>query len=226
MQYQNTVFNHIYLSETGRRYRSLKKIVQPTVEPVTLAELKLQCRVDHDAEDSLLAGLIQGAREYAELRLDRCLIDTRLEMKLDTFPASLELPLPLPPFSQTADKQQIEVRFLNVQLQELTVTEAQPVIVSMPGTFLANRAATPAVLTPNVNGYWPVTGPLRSAVTIRWWAGYGASGADVPRGIRHAVLALAAHWYLNREAVSTSGLAKVPMLVDELLAAHTWGSYA
>lgn len=226
MQYANTVFNNFYVAETGRRYRSLKKIVKPVVEPVTLSELKLQCRVEHDAEDSLLLSLIQAAREYAELQTDRCLIDTRLEMKLDTFPADLELPLPLPPFSPTADRQAIEITYLNTTLQQLTVTEAAPVIVSMPGTFIANRAATPAVLTPNVNGYWPVTGPLRSAVTIRWWAGYGASGQDVPRGIRHAILALAAHWYLNREAVATGSMAKVPMMVDELLAIHAWGSYA
>lgn len=228
MQYGNLVFSHFYLGETGRRYRSLRKIVQPAVEPVSLAQAKKHLRVEHEDEDDYILGLLTAARQYCELRTDRCFIDTRLEMKLDTFPADLELPLPLPPFSPTAGRQDIEVKFLNVQLQELTVTEAEPVIVSSPGTFLVNRAATPVVLTPNVNGYWPVTGPIRSAVTIRWWAGYGDSGDKVPKGITHAILMLLGHWYLNREAVAVNigNAPKVPMGVDELLSTFAWGSYA
>jgi uncharacterized phiE125 gp8 family phage protein len=113
-------------------------------------------------------------------------------------------------------------------LQELAVTEAVPVITSQPGTFLAHRASTPAVLTPNVNGYWPVTGPIRAAVTIRWWAGYGDSGLAVPKPIRHAILMLAAHWYGQREAVAVNigNAPTVPYGVDELLSMFSWGSYA
>lgn len=226
MQYGNLVFNHFYLGETGRRYRSLKKIVLPAVEPVSLAEVKKHVRVEHEDEDDYLLGLVMAARQYCELRVDRCFIDTRLEMTLDTFPADIELPLPLPPFSPTVGRQEIEIKFKNVTLQELTVTEVEPTIVSAPGTFLAHRSATPAMLTPNVNGYWPVTGPIRSAVTIRWWAGYGDSGAKVPRGIRHAILMLAGHWYLNREAVAPGSMGTVPLGVDELLSTFSWGSYA
>lgn len=226
MQYGNLVFNNYYVSETGRRYRSLQKIVPPAVEPVTLAEAKRHLRVEFEDDDDYIVGLITAARQYCELRLDRCLIDTRLEMKLDTFPSGWELPLPLPPFSPTVGRQEIEITFLNVQLQPLSVVEAEPTIVSTPGTFIANRASTPAMLTPNVNGYWPVTGPLRSAVTIRWWAGYGDGADKVPRGIRHACLMLLGHWYMNREAVAPGSFGTVPLGVNELLSAFSWGSYA
>lgn len=228
MQYGNLVFSHFYLGETGRRYRSLAKIVQPAVEPVSLSLLKKHLRVEHEDEDDYLMSLVGAARQYCELRTDRCFIDTRLEMTLDTFPAALELPLPLPPFSPTAGRQDIEVSFRNVQLQSLPVVEAEPVIVSSPGTFIVNRSATPAVLTPNVNGYWPVTGPIRSAVTIRWWAGYGDSGDKVPKGLRHAILMLAAHWYVQREtvAVNIGSAPSMPYGVDELLSTFCWGSYA
>lgn len=228
MQYGNLVFNHFYLAETGRRYRSLAKIVQPSVEPVTLAQAKMHLRVEQEDEDEHIQGLIQAARTYCELRLDRCLIDTRLEMKLDTFPAGIELALPLPPFSPTPSRQAIEITFKNVQLQEISIVEAEPVLAPAPGTFIVNRAATPVMLTPNVNGYWPVTGPIRSAVTIRWWAGYGDTGLAVPKGIRHAMLMLVAHWYGNREAVSVTGssVPTVPIGVDELLSTFSWGSYA
>lgn len=226
MTTQNFTFANIYLGGSTRRYRSLRKIVEPAVEPVTLAEVKMQCRVDHNDEDPLLLGHIQAAREYAEQRTDRCLIDTRLEMQLDRFPSEVEVRLPRPPFSPTAGRQTIEVQYLDTSLATQSVYEATPSLASTGAQFLANRAATPAILTPNMNGYWPAVGPLRSAVTVRWWAGYGATGDAVPRGIRNAILALAAHWYLNREAVASGSMSKVPMMVDELLAIHSWGSYA
>jgi uncharacterized phiE125 gp8 family phage protein len=228
VQYNNLVFTNFYLGETGRRYRSLQKIVQPIIEPVSLAELKAHVRVETEDEDAYLLGLIMAARQYCEQRIERCFVDTRLEMKLDTFPVGIELPLPMPPFSPTPGRQAIEVNYLNVTLQELAVTEAVPVITSQPGTFLAHRASTPAVLTPNVNGYWPVTGPIRAAVTIRWWAGYGDSGLAVPKPIRHAILMLAAHWYGQREAVAVNigNAPTVPYGVDELLSMFSWGSYA
>lgn len=226
MTTQNFTFANIYLGGSQRRYRSLRKIVMPVVEPVSLAELKRQCRVEHDEEDDLLVGHIQAAREYAEQRTDRCLIDTRLEMQLDRWPSEVEVRLPRPPFSPTASRQTIEVQYLDTSLTTQSVYEAAPNLNSTGAQFLANRAATPAILTPNMNGYWPAVGPLRSAVTIRWWAGYGESGDKVPRGIRNAILALAAHWYLNREAVTSGGMSKVPLMVDELLAIHSWGSYA
>lgn len=226
MTTHNFTFANIYLGGSTRRYRSLRRIVQPTVEPVSLAELKMHCRVDHNDEDDLLVGHIQAAREYAEQKTDRCLIDARLEMQLDRFPSEVEIRLPRPPFSPTAGRQTIEIQYLDTSLTLQSIYEAAPNLQSTGAQFLANRSASPAIITPNMNGYWPAVGPLRSAITIRWWAGYGDSPQAIPRGIRNAILALAAHWYLNREAVSGGSFNRVPMLVDELLAIHSWGSYA
>ena len=46
------------------RYRSLKTLTQPTVEPVSLAEAKSHCRVDTDADVALISAYIKAAREW------------------------------------------------------------------------------------------------------------------------------------------------------------------
>lgn len=228
MAYNNLVFTNLYIGDTGRRYRSLTRVTQPVVEPVTLRQLKQHLRIEHDEDDEYLIALIAAGRHYAEARCDRCFIDTQLEMQTDTFPAAIELPLPMPPFSPTPGRQAIEVSYLNSAMVRLTMAETEPAVSSNPGTFLAQRIGTPAILTPAVNGYWPVTGPVRSAVTIRWWAGYGPDATTVPRGVVHAILMLAAHWYGNREAVNVGQgytATQVPIGANELLSIHGWGAY-
>ena len=219
-------FVQAFLNSPVRRFRSLAVIQGPTVEPVTLAEAKVHVRVDHDAEDDLILGLIAAARQYAERRIDRHLIDTRLEMKLDNFPAEAEIRLPRPPFSPTAGRQAVEMEWIDTQLQVHPMTEVAPNLTPSGDRFLIDRRATPAIITPNIYGYWPVVGPIRSAVTIRWWAGYGDSPAAVPRGIRAAILMLVGHWFLNREAASPTTLSEPPMGVSELLSMHRWGAYS
>ena len=219
-------FVSAYLNSPVRRFRSLAVLQEPTVEPVTLVEAKSHVRVDHEAEDDLLMGLIAAARQYAERRIDRHLIDTRLEMKLDQFPAEQEIRLPRPPFSPTAGRQAVELEWVDATLQPHAMTEAVPNLTPSGDRFLVDRKAVPTIITPNIYGYWPVVGPIRSAVTIRWWAGYGDSPAAVPRGIRSAILMLVGHWYLNREAASPTTLSEPPMGVNELLSMHRWGAYA
>lgn len=59
-----------------RRFH-LERVAQPDIEPVTLDELKLNLRTfsSNTDEDSMLSGLITEARQWAEHRTGRALID-------------------------------------------------------------------------------------------------------------------------------------------------------
>ena len=91
----------------GKRYRSLKVATQPVVEPVSVADAKAHLRIDHNSDDSYVAALVSAAREYCEVYMDETLVDTQYVMRLDAFPAVIELPRP--PMSQTAGRTAVSI---------------------------------------------------------------------------------------------------------------------
>lgn len=42
---------------------------------VTLEQVKFQCRIDHDDEDTLLIGYMAAARDHVQMHLDRTIYD-------------------------------------------------------------------------------------------------------------------------------------------------------
>jgi uncharacterized phiE125 gp8 family phage protein len=92
---------------------SLKPITAPAEEPVTLVEAKAQCKVDHSADDALLAIFIQSAREAAEHITGRAFITQTWELVLDAFPAA-EIQLSKPKIQSITS-----VKYLDFQLQRL-----------------------------------------------------------------------------------------------------------
>ncbi len=75
-------------------YRSLRTVTPPVVEPVTLAEAKAHCRIDTDTDDAYVTALVTAAREWVESYLDEALLHQQLVMRMDGFPAEIELPRP------------------------------------------------------------------------------------------------------------------------------------
>ena len=198
------------------QYRSLTRQTAPTVEPVTLAEAKAHLRVDTATDDSYIATLITAAREWVEEYLDRALVHQQYVMRLDSFPYEFELPRP--PMATSGTATAVVVTYTLGDDSTATLSSTQ---------YRVDRNATPGVVRQLRAGTWPGNLDDQNAVTVTWWAGYGASGTSVPAAIRHAILMLVGHWYDGSSSgVIVGSISKeVEFGVKSLLDSQRWGSY-
>jgi gp6-like head-tail connector protein len=66
--------------------------IGPPVEPLTLDEVKLDRRVDHDLDDELLTVLIQASREYCERYTGSSLVTQTREVIVPAYVDGMALP--------------------------------------------------------------------------------------------------------------------------------------
>ena len=195
------------------RYRSLNRIAEPSVEPVSLSELKSHLRIDQDFtdDDMYLQNLISAARGYVETVCDRTLVLTQWRMCMDVFPP-WDIELPRPPIAPGD--------------VVVTYIPSDNIYNPVPYTnFRVDRDSTPAAIRPQWNLFWPSARGAENDVVVTWFAGYGDSGVKVPPAARHSMLMLCGHWFVNREAVAPGSMNTVPMAVDAMLGSISWGNY-
>jgi uncharacterized phiE125 gp8 family phage protein len=191
-----------------RRYRSLTRINAPSAEPITLAEAKSHIRVDTSTDDTLIAGYITTAREWVEDYIDRALITQRLVMRLDTFPAEIELPRPPMVASGTA----------TAVIVTYVTGEAGGTATLSASSYRVDRESTPGIIRTTYAGSWPSHLIDQNSVSVTWWAGYG-SAADVPQRAKTAMLMCVHELYEKR------GDGHMPDAAKRLLDTVSWGSY-
>ena len=196
------------------QYRSLKRTIEPVVEPVSITQVKSHLRIENDfqTDDEYLIHLIGTARRYVEDIIDRTLITTQWTMVLDSFPVD-EIELPRPPVSQTETATVITY-----------VTEENGTQTLSDTLYRVDADATPGILSNNYGLCYPSTLDDTAAVSISWYAGYGDS-TKVPPQIKHAILMLVGHWYSVREPLASGSMTQVPLAVDALMASVSWGTY-
>lgn len=173
----------------------LKLINAPNAEPVSLAEVKLQARVEHTADDTLISAMIAAAREEVEHELGRALIDQTWEQVLPAFADVMSLDLA--PVASIAS-----VKYLDSTGAEQTLAATV--------YDLIEEALPPCVVLKSGQS-WPSTYAAPDAVRIRFVAGHGDSAADVPGAIRAWLLMRVASLYAQRESfVAGEAVAEMP----------------
>lgn len=194
-------------------FRSLVRITQPAVEPVSLALAKTQCRVDGEHDDLYIQSLIAVARQYVEDILDITICSTVWEVRYDLFPVwAIVLPrLPL----QTDP---ITVTYRNGDGTYGTLT-------SGANDFQVDANVLPGRIYPQWARAWPPTRGDENSVTVRYTAGYGDDGQAAPPVVKHLILMLVAHWYDTRQPAVMGNITSVPHSFETLLAAASMGVY-
>ena len=164
-----------------------KLIVPPSIEPVTLAEVKAHARIEIDVteDDNLLNGLISTARQFVENYIHGGLISQTWIMSLDQkdrFSRCDYITLPLKPV---------------LSIEEVNSFDR----ANGEGRAFMDYYLDGNRLCLEDGAYWPYNTRQLGAVTIKFTVGYGESAADVPAPIRQAILMLVAHLYENRSAL-------------------------
>ncbi len=163
----------------------LIQTVAPTIEPLTLDEVKLFLRVNHSAEDALINDLIRESRERCERVTGRQLLLATYQLTLDDFPLGTgSLILPRPPLVEV-----LSITYIDTDGVSQTVS---------PTVYVADTQRQPGWLLLAYGHVWPATLVAANAVTITYRAGY-ASASQVPSEYRNRLRQCVAHCYANRE---------------------------
>lgn len=177
---------------------------QPTLEPVTSAEVKRQLRIDHTEDDSDLDDMIAEVRRDAEeIRLDRLLIRQTIIDYFNTFDAEMELR-----WGRASSITSVVYTDANGDSQTLATSVYE----------LGTRNGM-GILRLKYGQSWPSARGHEDVIAVTYVAGYGTAASDVPLGIRRWIKARAAWMYENRDGED------VPWSVtmDSLLAPYATG---
>lgn len=163
-------------------YRT-KLVTAPKDEPVTIADAKLHARVDDDADNAAVTGMIRAARELAETYLRRAIVTQTWAMYLDAFPSEGFIELPRPPL----------VSVTHVK----TYTDADVAATFASTDYYVDTVTAPGRIVLRDGKSWPDVGRVANGVEIQYVAGYGDPDA-VPGNIKMGVLHLVAWLYEHR----------------------------
>ena len=137
---------------------SMKLITPPTVEPVTVADVKTYAHIDHATDDSIIAKWIKTARILAENYQRRAYYEQVWELSFDDFP-ELPLLIPRPPL--------VSIDFIHYY-------DSDDVMTNMDLTeFIIDINHEPGRIDHAYNQIWPseILRPI-DAVRIRYTCGY------------------------------------------------------
>ena len=153
----------------------------PAVEPVSAPDMRAYLRLDDGAEDELVAALIRAAGRAVEAAAGRVLIDSRWRLRLDGWPESGAIPLPVSPL---------------IAVERVRVAGSDGQAIDVPASlYEADAASDPPRLI--VDPRAPEPGQARGGVAIEVRAGFGATPESVPEPLRQATRLLVARWFEN-----------------------------
>lgn len=196
---------------------TLRRIVDPVVEPIDVADARRQCLIDADItiHDTTLANYIRAARELAESYTKRTFVESSWRLSAAAFPYKCEtdfldpwISIPMPPLIAIES-----VSYLDTDGSRIYLTAEQ---------YQVWMDEEPPCLIPPYRQTWPSGRVDANAVQIEYRAGYADGGspmgaAKVPETAKQAIRLMVAHWFNNREDTAIANLATIPNGFERLL---------
>ena len=178
-------------------------LTAPTVEPISLAEAKAYLRVEHAADDDVIAALIAAARIHIEAQTRRALISQSWRIALDHWPVDGRMPVrPAPLQSLTAARvYDADSVAQTIDLQAFVIDAGNATLAFAPWAL-------------------PQPGRIAAGIELDVVCGYGDAASDVPEPLRLAVRQLVAHWYDNRGLAAVGAVTVLPSAVGALIAPY------
>ena len=177
---------------------SLRVVTEPTVEPLTLAEIRLHLGetvydTDGHPNDALFTAAGIAARSWAEEFTGLALAPTDFELLLDAFPEESEIELPRPPVLEITS-----VQYIDQALDTQTVSVAN---------YSLDHYQRPGWLLPAPDFSWPATAAVANAVRVRYRSGFVSLATTdetstqvlLPGAIKAALSILVGVFYRQRE---------------------------
>lgn len=174
----------------------LRLVTPPASEPMTLTEVKSQCRVTHSDQDTLLTSLIAVARQYVEAVTGRAMVTQTWELLLDRFPAGdAAIRIPMAPVRSI-----VSVSYIDESGAAQTWDADE---------YTADLDTVPARIKPAPDYCYPATEIQLNAVTVRFTAGYidtsnsPPESLDLHEPLKQAMLLKVQELYDGKQYTST-----------------------
>lgn len=194
------------------RNQILKRTSAPSVKPVTLADAKLDLRVDHADEDTLIESLIAAATDYLEAdsgAINKAFITQSWTLSLKCPDRDFRVWLPVTPVQSITS-----IKYYDADNTEQSLTVSD---------FYFHGDEDWAYIKPKQGVNWPSVYDRLDAITVEFLAGFGNSVDDIPETIRQCIRLLVCHWYVHRSAASEASVEELPLAVQALISVNRKG---
>lgn len=170
--------------------------VAPTVEPLSVQEVKDNLKITGNDDNDQLLRLIKSARLWCEGYTNRSFIKQTRTQYMDDF----WQPSEYRPVRERSAIELLQGPLLSVSgttVISVKYYDEDDVLQTMTSSdyWIDDKRPIPRIY---VKDSWPTTKVRPNAVEIAYWAGYGTAASDVPAYFKDAMHMYIAHCYENR----------------------------
>ena len=205
--------------QSGSRYihRALQLYTAPSVEPISVDQLKAHCRISSTDEDALIALYAIACRKTLERILGLAFIDTTFVEYWDDFPQYQLYDAPVELYRSPLSSV-TSIKYTDTAGNQQTLVENT--------NYQVDKVSRPPRILPAYGTVWPVTRRVPNAVQVTYKAGFGADATFVPEDLKLLLMLFFAMSY--EERLPITGIAKdevpVPVSFRQLIANNAvWG---